>query len=58
MREHIAKALATGLAGAVIGWAGNALALNGRVAAIEAALVRIEARLYANPTPQPLKETK
>lgn len=33
------------LAGVVIGWAGTALTLTGRVSAIEATLVRIEARL-------------
>lgn len=49
MREHAAKLIVTGLAGAVIGWAAQALTLGGRVAAIEAALQRIEARLYSPP---------
>lgn len=45
MREHVAKVIAGALGGAVIGWAGNALTLVGRVDAIEKALVRIEARM-------------
>lgn len=51
MREHAAKALVAGLAGAVIGWAGNALTLAGRVTAIEASLIRIEARMDARGGP-------
>ena len=37
--------------GLVVGWGGNALTLSGRVSAIEASLVRIEARLYGAPAP-------
>lgn len=41
-----ARAVVAALLGAAIGWGGNALTVGGRVSAIEAALVRIEARLY------------
>lgn len=51
MREHASKAIAAALAGAVIGWAGNALTLAGRVTAIEASLMRIEARMAAQNAP-------
>lgn len=40
-----APKVAVALAGLVVGWAGTALTLTGRVSAIEATLVRIEARL-------------
>lgn len=49
MSEHLGKAAAAALAavvGLVVGWAGTALTLTGRVSAIEATLQRIEARLY------------
>jgi len=35
--------VATGLGGAVLGWAANALTMGGRVAALEATTARIEA---------------
>lgn len=53
--QKVAIAVATTLAGVVIGWAGTSLTLTGRVSAIEASLVRIEARLYMT-TPPPVKE--
>jgi hypothetical protein len=43
--QRIVTAVATGLAGAVLGWSANALTLAGRVSAIEAGMVRIEAHL-------------
>lgn len=49
MSDHLGKAAAAALAavvGLVVGWAGTALTLTGRVSAIEATLTRIEARLY------------
>lgn len=52
-KDKLITAIATTVAGAVIGWTGQALSINGRVAAIEASLVRIEARLYAQPTTKP-----
>lgn len=52
MREHAMKALATGVAGAIIGWAANGLTLAGRVSAIEQSLVRIEAVLYKGAAPR------
>lgn len=45
MSDHIVKAAAGVLAGAVVGWVGNALTLAGRVEAIEKAVLRIEVRL-------------
>lgn len=33
------------IGGALMGWAGNALTLSGRVAAVEQALLRIESRM-------------
>lgn len=45
MTETIVKAAGTALAGAVIGWAGTALTLVGRVSAIEASQVRTEAAI-------------
>lgn len=57
MREHAGKALLAALAGAVIGWAGNALTLAGRVTAIEASLIRIETRLdLHSPIPAVLQD--
>lgn len=47
MTDHIGKAVATALAGALIGWVGQSLTLAGRVSAIEQSLARIEARIYA-----------
>ncbi len=49
LTEHAAKAIIAALLGAGLGWGANALTLSGRVAAIEAALVRIESRLYVAP---------
>jgi hypothetical protein len=52
MDETLVKAVAGAVLGLVVGWGGNALTLSGRVSAIEASLVRIEARLYgAAPAP-------
>lgn len=45
LSHRIATAVATGLAGAVIGWAANALTLVGRVSAVESGVARIEAHL-------------
>ena len=45
MSETLVKAAAGALAGAVIGWAGTALTLVGRVSAIEASQLRTEAQL-------------
>lgn len=45
MTEHVLKAGAAAVAGALIGWAANALTLSGRVAAIERGQERIEAQL-------------
>lgn len=45
MTETIAKAIATAAAGAVVGWAGTALTLTGRVSAIEASQARTEAAI-------------
>ncbi|MFT7724133.1 MAG: hypothetical protein QM788_15095 [Roseateles sp.] len=45
MQDTIVKALAGAAAGAVIGWAGTALTLTGRVAAIEASQARTEAAI-------------
>lgn len=47
MHETIIKAAAGALAGAVIGWAGTALTLVGRVSAIEASQLRTEAQIAA-----------
>lgn len=47
MSETVLKAAAGALAGAVIGWAGTALTLVGRVSAIEASQVRTEAAIAA-----------
>lgn len=44
--ETIAKAGGSAFIGLVIGWGVNAVAMGGRVDAIEKTLVRIEARLY------------
>lgn len=54
--HHLAPLLLPAIVGALIGWAGNALTLSGRVAAIEASLVRIEARLYSTQQPQKPQE--
>lgn len=43
--NDLARAIASGLAGVAIGWAAQALTLNGRVAALEAGMSRIESRL-------------
>jgi hypothetical protein len=56
LTEHAAKAIIAALLGAGLGWGANALTLSGRVAAIEAALVRIESRLYVAPTPAPVAQ--
>lgn len=48
MNELTSKA-AVAAVSLVVGWAGNSLTLSGRVDAIEKSLVRIEARLYAEP---------
>lgn len=45
LQHRVLTAIATGLAGAVLGWSANALTLAGRVSAIEAGMVRIEAHL-------------
>lgn len=52
MTEHFYKAIGTAVAGALIGWTASALTLTGRVTAIEASLVRIEARLDRAPVDQ------
>lgn len=44
-QSKLLQALGTTIAGALIGWGAQALTLGGRVAAIEAAQVRIEVRL-------------
>ncbi len=49
--NDIAKALVGAIAGGVIGWSGTALSMGGRVAAIEATLIRIEKRLDQFTTP-------
>ena len=51
MSDHIVKAAAGVLAGAVVGWVGNALTLAGRVEAIEKAVLRIEVRLEQQKQP-------
>lgn len=45
MTDNIVKAVAAAAAGAVVGWAGTALTLTGRVAAIEASQARTEAAI-------------
>ena len=52
MRDAALKAIVTGLAGVLVGWAGTASMLGPRVSAIEAALMRIEARIDARNGPQ------
>lgn len=44
--EKIMGAVAAAVAGLLVGWAGNALTLTGRVTAMEAQLTRIENRLF------------
>lgn len=43
--EKLAHVLVSALLGTVLGWSANALQLGGRVTAMEATLIRIEARL-------------
>lgn len=44
MDSHkLATAAITGIAGAIVGWAANSLTINGRVAALEASVARVEA---------------
>ena len=49
--DQLIKAAGGAAVGLVLGWVGNSLTLGGRVSAIEASLVRIEARLYSAPAP-------
>lgn len=52
MRDKAMQAIVTGIAGLVVGWAGNAMTLGPRVTAIEQALLRIEARIDGRIAPQ------
>ena len=45
MLDAALKAIGAGLVGTVLGWSANSLTMDGRVSAIESALVRIESRL-------------
>lgn len=47
MGESLLKAVGAAVLGVVLGWAGNALTLSGRVDAIEKTLARIEAKVEA-----------
>jgi hypothetical protein len=55
--DTVLKTVGSALVGLLLGWGANALTLSGRVTAIEATLIRIEARLYpaavASVTPSP-----
>lgn len=57
MNENITKAAIPALAGLLIGWAGTAASMSPRITAIEAAVLRIEARLEQQrahvPQPEP-----
>lgn len=54
MNDTITKAVIAAAAGGIVGWAGNALTLGGRVTAAEASLMRIEAKLDRVLTPVPM----
>lgn len=45
VHHRLLVGIVTGLIGAVLGWSANALTLAGRVSAIEAGMLRIEAHL-------------
>lgn len=45
MSDGLQKAVLSAVVGALLGWSGKSLTLDGRVAAIEASQMRIEKRL-------------